>query len=141
MKLFFDDGIKEFETNNGQILRFNPSDPAFYDRFRTMITKIEKAETELDVADPKTGDEVLDLMCEYDHKIKCYLNEAFGLNNDFEKIFSGVNMMAVGKNGHRIIGNFLDAIQPIIEEGAKQHAKSAAADVVAQARARREARS
>ena len=50
MKLFFDDGIKEFETNNGQILRFNPSDPAFYDRFRTMITKIEKAETELDVA-------------------------------------------------------------------------------------------
>lgn len=141
MKLFFDDGIKEFETNNGQTLRFNPSDPALYDRFRTMIGKIEKVETELDASDSQTGDEALTLMCAYDQKVKGYLNEAFGLGNDFEKIFSGVNMMAIGKNGNRIIGNFLDAVKPIIEEGAKQHAKATAADAVAQARARREARS
>ncbi len=141
MNLFFDDGIKEFETNNGQILRFNPSDPALYDRFRTLIQKIEGIEKELETKDPKTGDDALTLMCEYDQKVKGYLNEAFGLNNDFEKIFSGVNMMAVGKNGNRIIGNFLTAVQPIIEDGAKQHAKASAADAVAQARAQREARS
>lgn len=140
MKLFFDDGIKEFETNNGQILRFNPSDPALYDRFRTLIQKIEGVEKEMEKCDPKSGDEALTLMCECDQKVKGYMNEAFGLGNDFEKIFSGVNMMAVGKNGHRIIGNFLTAVQPIIEEGAKQHAKASAADAVAQANARRKAR-
>lgn len=47
MKLFFDDGIKEFEVNGGAILRFNPSDPALYDRFRLLISKIEKLEGEI----------------------------------------------------------------------------------------------
>ncbi|MBQ8768859.1 MAG: hypothetical protein IJZ15_04345 [Oscillospiraceae bacterium] len=141
MKLVFDDGIKEFEVNGGAILRFNPSDPALYDRFRGMIGKIEKLESDIAKESKETsdGNKALDKLCEYDHKVKGFLNEAFGLDNDFEQIFSGLNLMAVGTNGNRVVANFLDAIRPIIEDGAKQHAKAAAADAVAEANARRNA--
>lgn len=141
MKLLFDDGIKEFEVNGGAIMRFNPSDPALYDRFRVLIGKIEKLEDEIAKKEKKVvdGATAIGILCEYDRKIKGFLNEAFGLNNDFEQIFSGLNLMAIGANGNRIVANFLEAIRPIIEEGAKQHAKAAAADAVAQANARRAA--
>ncbi len=140
MKLQFDVGIKEYEVNDSAVLRMNPSDPALYDRFRTLIKKIEALEAEIAKEKEPTADKALDLMTDYDQRVKGYLNDAFGLENDFEQIFSGLNLMALGNNGKRIVANFLEAIKPEIEKGAKAHAKETAAEAVASARARRATR-
>ena len=63
-------------------------------------------------------------MRETDQRIKRVLNEIFGQENDFDKILEGVNLMAVASNGQRVVSNLMDALQPIMEEGAQACVKS-----------------
>ena len=140
-KLNWDNGIQEFETNGEAILRFNPSDPAFYNRFLALIEKIKKVEDDISNEDENVdGKQAIHLLCKYDQMIKSMLADTFGNQNDFELIFSGVNLMALGKNGKRVIINFLDAIMPVIDDGAKKNAQATAAEAVERARSNREKR-
>ena len=59
-------------------------------------------------------------MAEYDRKIKEVLNGVFGAGNDFDEILHGVNLAAVAGNGRRVVTNLLDALTPIIREGAER---------------------
>lgn len=126
-KLIFDDGIIQLDVNGNGILSFNPSDFNLYDRlmsFAKEVVEIEKEyqlvvdnnDSEIDVI----GKELNRAAC-IDAKVKEKLNAVFGGDNDFFKIFNGVNIMAFGANGERVITNFLSAITPFIEKGVSSY--------------------
>lgn len=146
-KLMFDDGILELEINGNGVMRFNPSDQNMYQRVCTLAQELPKLQEryEAEVETPE-GDElaqavaVLDRMREFDREVKGRLAEAFGPENDFDRLLGGVNMMAYGRNGERVITNFLNAIMPYLEEGMKQYRQDAAATAVAEAKQNRAAR-
>ncbi len=131
-KLIFDSGIREFQINNNGVLRFNPADPNVYARLMESGEKIKAVEDRLltkakelipDGAEETNGAVVLRLMNEADKEIKDILAYIFGSENDFDEIFAGVSLMAVGDNGERVLTNFLNAIMPIVESGAEKCAK------------------
>lgn len=147
-KLVFDDGIKEYEVNGRELLCFNPSDPNVYNRFCELREELPKLEDEYEVRlkeleaetgmdDLESSGKVLKLMRDTDVKVKAKLSYAFGDMNDFDKIMGGVNLLAVGKNGERIVTNLLSALQPIIESGVRQHQTDVAAQAVADAKLNR----
>lgn len=143
-KLNIDLGIEEYEIC-GNLLRINPSDPNLYDRFSEAAKTIARLEEELVAAGnalihdgaEANGAAMVKLMREADLKVKKTLNEVFGLGNDFDTILRGVNLMAVGTNGERIITNLLAALIPIVEAGAKRFYQEKAGAAVAQAKANR----
>ena len=126
-QLIFDSGIKEYQINGNGVLRFNPSDPNIYGRFILAMDKIKSIESEMvekankidKTEEDEAGEAAIRIMCETDKKIKGILNEIFGMENDFDRILEGVNLMAVAHNGNRVITNLLNALQPIMEAGAK----------------------
>lgn len=144
-KFTIDTGIEEFEINEGKILRFNPSDINLYKRFidaQDEILTVEKRLVEKAEAtgDNVTGEMVILLLSEADAEMKEILNRVFGEGNDFNDIFEGVNLMSVATNGERVVTNFLEAILPTIEEGAKKAAHAQAQGDAAQIRGNRAAR-
>ena len=68
----------------------------------------------------------LRLLNEYDGKIKALLTGIFGPENDFDAILGGVNLAGVGANGKRVVQNLLEALTPILREGAERRLKAAA---------------
>lgn len=127
-KLNFDLGIKEYEIGGG-VLRFNPSDPNVYSRFVAAADKLTEIEQRLtakakEYEGKKAGEAMLKLMEEADKETKELLSWIFGDQNDFEAIFCGANILGVGSNGERIITNFIHAVQPILEKGARNCAKN-----------------
>ncbi len=126
-KLNLDLGLREYEIGGG-VLRFNPSDPNVYARFVEMsgkLTEIEQKLVQKAKSSPKenAGETMLMLLKDADSEMKGLLREVFGAHNDFDAIFCGANIAGVGANGERIITNFIHAIQPILEAGAKRCAK------------------
>ena len=125
-QLIFDSGLKEYQMPGG-ILRFNPADPNVYDRFFQAVDKIKAVEQEqmakatiLEKKKPgNMAEETLKILRETDKKMKRILNEVFANDNDFDRLVQGVNLMAVGGNGERVITNLLEALMPIMEQGAK----------------------
>lgn len=141
-KLVFDDGVREYEINDNGVLRFNPSDPNVYDRFCSVLEELQAIEKEYEQkynAIAKDGDDlaqssaVLSLMHECDVRIKERLSYVYGTQNDFDKLLGGVNLMAIGRNGERIVTNLLNALLPIMESGIQQQARDEAAAAVRQA--------
>lgn len=124
-KLVFDNGIKEYEVNGNGVLRFNPSDPNLYARFLGATEKIQKIEEELltpgEEGEGKeaAGERILRKMETADRKMKELLTDIFGKGNDFNVLLEGVNLLAVASNGERVINNLMDALTPIMSEGAK----------------------
>ena len=82
----------------------------------------------------ETGEDAIDLLAEYDARVKKSLAHVFGEENDFDSILSGANVMAVASNGELVITNFLDAMRPIVEDGVKTYAKMEAQKAVQEAR-------
>lgn len=130
-QLIFDSGIKEYQINGKGVLRFNPSDPNVYARFMELIPKIHAIEEQMNKKAAKidrnsgtAGEETLRIMRETDKRIKAVLNEVFGEDNDFDKILEGVNLMAVASNKKRVVSNLMEALQPIMEEGAQACVRS-----------------
>lgn len=126
-KLNFDLGIKEYEIGGG-VLRFNPSDPNVYTRFMSAGEKLTQIEQQLtakakELEGKNAGEAMLQIMEQADKEMKELLDWVFGAKNDFNAIFCGTNVLAVGSNGERTITNFLHAIQPIMEKGAKNCAR------------------
>lgn len=127
--LNLDIGVREYRLTQNGVLRFNPSDPNVYSRFLDAESAIRKVEQEMaekaQTAEDGTqnaGELAIRIMHEADAKIKTILNGIYGHGNDFHAILDGVNLMAVGNNGRRIIDNLLDVLTPIMEQGAKDFA-------------------
>ena len=145
-KLIFDAGIKEYEINGNGVLRFNPSDPNVYARFFDAAEQIQQIEKDLTekgkalVKDEKNGEAAIRLIQEADKKVKDLLGQVFGAGNDFDKLLGGVNLLAVAVNGERVVTNLLQALMPIIEDGAKKCADQRVDDAVALAQKNRAAR-
>ena len=140
-KLNFDIGLKEYEIGGG-VLRFNPSDPNVYDRFRRCTERFIEVEQRLvekakDAGDNVPGEVVLKLMADADKEMKDLLGWVFGTHNDFEAIFCGVNIMGVAGNGERVITNFIHAVRPILESGARKCAKQQVNSAVGKAKMNR----
>lgn len=135
-KLRFDSGMREFSVNGGKRLRFNPTDPNVVARFLQLGQKLSALAHEL--AQEKEGDGVA-LLCAADAKIKALLSWTFGQQNDFEEIFAGLNLLAVAENGERVITNFLEALRPILTEGAEQCMRAQTEQAVQKAVRRRSA--
>ena len=121
-KLNISIGIKRYQlVEGGALLSFNPGDPNVYARYMEMVPKIKAVEQEMagkaKAAD--AGEKTLQLMRETDRRMKEILNQIFGKENDFDEILMGVNLMAVTEDGSRVINNVLDALTPIMNDGAK----------------------
>lgn len=144
-KLLVDTGVEEFEVNGRGVLRFNPGDPNIYHRFFAAREELAALDEELvrrsaELPGEGQGSESLDLLAEYDRRVKELLNRVFGPPNDFDVILEGVNLAGVGANGRRVVENLLDALAPVLQEGARRTVQATAADAVAAADAARAAR-
>lgn len=133
--LQFDDGLLRLDINGSGLLTFNPTDFNVYQRFFQLLQDLPQMEKRYvhEVETPGSEEETLvlagrelDWARELDGEIKDRLGQVFGPGNDFDALLGGVNVMALGRNGERIITNLLNALAPYIEEGAKRHMESAA---------------
>ena len=70
------------------------------------------------------GIAALSMLKAADKKAKDILDYVFGGDNDFDYMLGGVNLMAVATNGERVITNLLQALHPILEQGAAECAAS-----------------
>lgn len=144
-KLLVDTGVEEFEVNGRGVLRFNPGDPNIYHRFFAAREELAALDEELvrrsaELPGGGREGESLELLAEYDRRVKELLNRVFGAPNDFDVILDGVNLAGVGANGRRVVENLLDALAPVLQEGAKRTVQATADDAVAAADAARAAR-
>ena len=108
----FDTGLRSYRVGNG-VLRFNPADPNLYARFQQALEGIEALEETL-----KGEGDTVSRLADADKKAKALLSQVFG--SDVEEVFGGLSLLAVGENGQLLLTNFLDAIEPILTEGARR---------------------
>lgn len=148
-QLNIDTGVEEFSVNGKGVLRFNPGDPNLYHRFFALGQDLADLDAELEsrLADlPDAGDDTrrtagaLFLLAEYDKRIKALLTGIFGPENDFDALLEGVNLAGVGGNGQRVVQNLLEALTPILQEGARRHLEAQAREAEAAADRARAAR-
>lgn len=144
-KLLVDTGVEEFEVNGRGVLRFNPGDPNIYHRFFAAREELAALDEELtrrtaDLSPEGDAGTSLDLLADYDRRIKALLNRVFGAPNDFDALLDGVNLAGVGSNGRRVVENLLEALTPVLQEGAQRTVQATAAGAVAEADAARAAR-
>ena len=117
----FDSGIRTYRINGEGILRFTPGDPNVYARFLEAVEKLKEAEKELtEQAETARDTQIVELVSQADRKMKQILNWVFGADNDFGQILKGVNLLAVGANGERVMTNLLQALEPLLVEGAQR---------------------
>ena len=142
-KLVFDSGIRSYSIGEG-VLRFNPTDPNVYARFMDAVEKIQAVEDnlveqgrKLDAESPENGAQVVKLMAEADREVKEILSDVFGGDNDFNCILGGVNLLAVGDNGERVITNLLYALMPVLQDGAERCARQQVGVAVGKAKQNR----
>ena len=134
-KITFDTGLRRYRINGGGVLRFNPADPNLYARFMDAVEEIRGLEEDLE----KAQGGALEAMCRADRSVKQLLSRVFGEENDFDALLGGVNLLAVAGNGERVITNLLQALLPVLTEGAKLCAAGQAEQAVEKAQARRAA--
>lgn len=135
-KITFDSGVKSYRINGGALLKFNPADPNLYARFLEAVDKIKELENQMEQTD---GQKALEAMCQADKQMKSLLGWVFGSGNDFDALLGGVNLLAVATNGERVITNLLQALLPVITDGARLCAGMQAQQTAEKAKVRREA--
>lgn len=131
--LQFDDGLLRLDINGSGLLTFNPTDFNVYQRFFQLLQELPELEKRYIAQVEQSGgaDEMalagqeLERARALDQELKNRLGQVFGPGNDFDQLLGGVNVMALGHNGQRVITNLLDALSPYIEEGAQRHMDSA----------------
>ena len=147
-KVILDDGIIELDINGRGLLRFNPTDFNVYKRFLSLVEALpgleKKYHTEIEAANTEQTEwemaaSTLNKAKEMDAEIKSRLSAVFG-GCDFDVLLDGINLMAYGTNGERVITNLLNALTPYMENGLKAHMKNTASQAVDDARKNREAR-
>lgn len=142
-KLTLDTGLKAYKINGGGVLRFNPGDPNLYARFLEALDKLKQLEKDLAdraaAIEHDDGAAVLRLLSDADAEAKKTLSWVFGGGNDFDEILGGVNLLALGANGERVLTNLFAALEPILTAGAESCARGQTDAAVAKAKARRAA--
>ena len=146
-KLTFDDGRVRLDINGNGTLVFNPSDFNVYERFYSLLKELPELEKkyaeEVEVSTDSDSVELVGTELirakEIDSVIKGKLSYVFGVENDFDLLLGGVNIMAVGNNGERILTNFLNAILPYVESGLAKHTNGAVSTAYANREQRRAA--
>lgn len=142
-KIRFDSGIKEYKLGDSGVLRFNPADPNLYARFLEAAEKIGALEQELSqqakLVEEQDGSQIVTLLQDADRKMKQTLNWVFGNATDFDQLLGGVNLLAMGSNGERVVSNLFAALQPVLLSGAKMHAGEQVRKAKAKANTRRAA--
>lgn len=138
-KITFDTGLKEVIFGGG-VLRFNPQDPNLYARFDQAAEKLQAVEKEM-IAKAETveGKDVVALLHDADRRMKDILGWVFGAGNDFDAILGGVNLLAIGENGERVVTNLFAALEPVLVDGAMTCAKKRAKAAAKKAESRRAA--
>ncbi len=141
-KINFDSGVQEFQLGSAGVLRFNPADPNLYARFMEAAETIKNLEQELsqqakELEGAEDGSGALKLLKSADGKMKDTLNQVFGGDTDFDKLLGGVNLLAVGKNGERVVTNLFAALQPVLLAGAESCTKEQVQTAVSRAKSRR----
>ncbi|MFR3790734.1 MAG: hypothetical protein ACLTWO_02250 [Blautia massiliensis (ex Durand et al. 2017)] len=145
-QLTIDTGVEEFCINGRGVLRFNPADPNLYHRFFDAGRELEALDKELErraaelPEGPAGAEAGLALLAEYDARIKALLGGVFGPENDFDAVLGGVNLAGAAANGKRVVQNLLEALTPILQQGAQRHLEARAAAAEAGAAAARAAR-
>lgn len=140
-KIQFDSGIRSYKFGNG-VLRFNPSDPNLYGRFMEAGEKIggiHKTIAAQATATEDSGQGAVQLLQAADREMKQLLSWVFGGENDFDALLGGVNLLAVGTNGQRVVTNLFSALEPVLLAGAQDCAREQVAQAVAAAKRRRQA--
>ena len=132
-KITFDAGLRRYRINGGGVLQFNPADPNLYARFLEAVERIKEMEEDLQKAEGGA----LEAMCRADRTVKQLLGQVFGEGNDFDALLGGVNLLAVAGNGERVITHLLQALLPVLTEGAKLCAAGQAEQAVKKAQKRR----
>lgn len=108
-KLTFDTGIKEYEVNGGEILRFNPSDSAFvgklFNAFDSLDKKQEIYRAQIDSMKDKR--EIFEIAHNQDIEMRTIIDGVFGPICD--SLFGDMNVYAMA-DGLPVWCNFLLAI-------------------------------
>ena len=140
-KLQLDTGVEEYALSCGGVLRFNPRDPGLYARLMEAMENLEALETDLarkaQALSPEDGAGALRLMGEADREARRLLTWIFGPDNDFGKLLRGVNLLAVGANGQRVLTNFFTAMAPVLTAGAEDCVRQESLAATQKANARR----
>lgn len=117
--LIFDTGIKSYRVGGG-VLAFNPADPKLYTRFLDCLSDLEALEAAV------SGEgHLLERIRTADNQAKAALSKVFP-GADWEAIFQGVSLLAVGSNGSSVLANFLAALEPVLRSGALAAARAEA---------------
>lgn len=143
-----DTGVEEYEINGRGVLRFNPGDPNVYRRFFDLREQLAALEEDLARRSaalegrpaPERAAAELDLLAEYDRRIKAMLGEVFGAGNDLDALLEGVNLAGLGANGRPVVQNLLEALAPVLQQGAQATLQATARAAAEQAEAERAAR-
>ena len=106
-KLKLDLGMEEYRVGGG-VLRFNPCDPALYERFLALLEEWEGS-------CPGSYKEAESLL-------RARLEAVFP-GNDLAAIFPG-SLLALCGNGKLLVVNFLEALQPVLLSGARRYAEA-----------------
>lgn len=107
-----------FGSMGGATLSFNPADPNLYVRFQTAVERLNVIGAKL----CRETEDFAVFMYQADKELKALLAWVFP-GNDFEDILSGVNLLAVTKSGKTVFENFIEALTPVLCEGAESCAE------------------
>lgn len=140
-KIRFDSGVKSYKLGDLGVLRFHPGDPNLYARFMEAAEKMAALEEEMTQKAKNIpeadGAQIVKILQEADRKMKQMLNWVFGNSTDFDSLLGGVNLLAMGANGERVVSNLFAALEPILLDGAKAYAGEQAKAAKDRANARR----
>ena len=107
-KLKFDTGVEAYQVGEG-VLRFNPRDPALYDRFLAAVGQMETITAQGGTA------------AELDKALRIELDKLLP-GTDWNALLPQ-NLLALGCNGKPLALNFLEALEEILVEGARAYAR------------------
>lgn len=124
-KIKFDSGMEEYRLGGG-VLRFHPGDPNLYARLTQAEGKLVDIETKLVAQAGQEGADPIALFAAADGEMKQVLGWVFGPGNDFDVLLEGINLLAVGANGERVVTNLFAALQDILEAGVERCARQVA---------------
>lgn len=125
-KITFDTGIEKFQLPGG-VLQFNPADPGVYARFAESCEQLQQLEQDMAAQLSAENADVLAIMAQVDKAVKQSLGRVFGPGNDMDALLGGVNLLASAADGRPVIEHFLQALEPVLLEGAKRCARAQAA--------------
>lgn len=110
MKLQMESVVEEFRIPGGGALRFNPADP-------NLFLRLEQLQDRVAGLEGNTPEEL-------DLRLKKLLDETFGAGNDLHSALGGVSLFAVTGAGNTVLEALLEALLPILQEGAERCAET-----------------